>query len=419
MSKKRVFVLVCTISMCTIIYGQHPHSHGGNPLYWALVGGISAGMLYAFYLLFGVLVNFVQKTRRGELNFIEKFHSLFPKTDKEGKMSGHEMHSDILADGEELLETSSESCNQGVTLCKHCGKQIPAAALYCNYCGASQSKTPSVLRRISLKLKDLSFLNTFFKRFVRFILILMLLALLGGVIALLCNEIGDSHENNKICVLAPIVTYLLYHLLVYAYTFSRKRRILTITIFSLLVLALWGICITDSIRHKAYKQAEAQREMEMHRVNRTFLGCSFGDNSSKVSNTLRKYVPNHLLPATRLNGSEVDEIWLEDISYGDYTLNTISFLFCQDKLYKVVMNVKTAENESYSELWTYNHLATMLSKKYEEDFSAPQYNNTEYYCDAHTEVKLWHATYGMGKYEVTLTYYDKDSGYTEHQEEGF
>lgn len=48
-----------------------------------------------------------------------------------------------------------------------------------------------------------------------------------------------------------------------------------------------------------------------------------------------------------------------------------------------------------------------------------KYDNTENYCDAHTVVRLWHATYGMGDYKVTLTYYDKDSGYKEHQEEGF
>ena len=97
----------------------------------------------------------------------------------------------------------------------------------------------------------------------------------------------------------------------------------------------------------------------------------------------------------------------------------ISFMFYRDKLYKVVMDVQTSENESYSDLWTYNHLSTMLSKKYEKDYSAHQYDNTENYCDAHTEVRLWHATYGMGDYKVTLTYYDKDSGYKEHQEEGF
>lgn len=112
-------------------------------------------------------------------------------------------------------------------------------------------------------------------------------------------------------------------------------------------------------------------------------------------------------------------IWLNDIQYGNYTLNAISFHFYRERLYKVVMTVQTSENESYGDLWTYNKLSTMLSKKYEKDYSAQEYNNRKDYCDDHTEVQLWHSTYGMEKYEVVLTYYDKDSGFREHQEEGF
>jgi hypothetical protein len=338
----------------------------------------------------------------------------------EENKSKDKMYCNILADGEKLQEESSEDNHQSVKSCKQCGKQIQACALYCSYCGANQSRTPTTLRRISYKLKDLSFLNTLVKRLVSFMLILTLLALLGGIIVFICYEIGfQDTEESLVCVFAPIAAYILYRLLYYVYKFNAKKKLFVITTLVLLVIAFWGMFITRSIREDASRRAEAQRIEEMQRVNRTFLGCSFGDKSSKVSETLRKYVPNHLLPATRLSDSGIDKIWLEDIQYGDYTLKTISFLFYRDKLYKVVMNVQTADNESYSDLWTYNHLSTILEKKYEKDYSDRQYSNTEYYCDAHTKVTLWHATYGMGDYKVTLTYYDKDSGYEEHQEEGF
>ena len=49
---KRIFVFIWTILSCTAIYSQHPGSHGGNPFHWAIVGGISAGIMYLFSLIF-------------------------------------------------------------------------------------------------------------------------------------------------------------------------------------------------------------------------------------------------------------------------------------------------------------------------------------------------------------------------------
>lgn len=46
---KRLYVLLITSFVCAAVLAQHPHSRGGNPFYWALVGGISALLLYAFY----------------------------------------------------------------------------------------------------------------------------------------------------------------------------------------------------------------------------------------------------------------------------------------------------------------------------------------------------------------------------------
>ncbi len=416
---KRLYVFVPAILCCTLAFSQHPHSRGGNPLYWALVGGISAGMLYVFYLLFGSLANIIKRLKRGDFNITEKIHSLFPKTGNKDIVSESEMRGNLQVDRDELHKINSEDNHQDTTLCKQCGKQISAVALYCSYCGASQKRAPSTLIKLSQKLKDSSLLNTLIKKFVRFTLVLALLALLGGIFAFICYEIGGSDDNQGVCVFSPIAAYLLYRLLHYAYKFSRKKKQLIITMLVLLVSALWGLCIADSISQDALRLAEAQRLEEMHRVNRTFLGCSFGDKATKVSETLRKYIPNNLLPPTRLSGNGIDKIWLEDIQYGDYTLNSISFMFYRDRLYKVVMDVQTSENESYSDLWTYNHLSTILSKKYEIDYSARRYDNTENYCDDHTAVILWHATYEMGEYKVKLTYYDKDSGYKEHQEEGF
>lgn len=46
---KRLSTLLTALFVCSIVLAQHPHSRGGNPFYWAIVGGISAILIYAFY----------------------------------------------------------------------------------------------------------------------------------------------------------------------------------------------------------------------------------------------------------------------------------------------------------------------------------------------------------------------------------
>ena len=409
---KRICVFVQAILFCTIALSQHPHSRGGNPLYWGLVGGLSAGMLYVFYLLLGLFVNLIKGLKRGDFNISGKIHSLFTKIDNENKT-----RSNLNVDREQLHEVKNEENDHDAALCKQCGKQISAVDLYCSYCGTSLNRTSSTIIKLSQKFKDLSFLNTLIRGLVRFILELVLFALLGGIFSLICYRIGiKSDYDQVVCIFAPPTAYALYRLFHYAYKLNHKKKLLIITFFVLLVLSLWGIVLADNIR-------QAQRLKEMTRVNRTFLGCTFGDNSKEVLETLRKYVPDQLLPSMMISISDgpleqIDKIWIENIQYGNYTLKTISFKFYRDKLYKVIMDVQTSKNENHSNLWTYENLSEMLGKKYKRDLSAKKYNNVENYCDNHTSVKLWH-TPKMEEYKVMITYYDKDSGYNEYQEEGF
>ena len=46
---KRLYVLLSVFCICAVAIAQHPHSRGGSPFYWALVGGISAILMYSFY----------------------------------------------------------------------------------------------------------------------------------------------------------------------------------------------------------------------------------------------------------------------------------------------------------------------------------------------------------------------------------
>ena len=140
MDMKRLNIFVQAFLFCTLAFSQHPGSRGGNPLYWALVGGISAGILYVFYLLLGLLVNIIKRLKHRDFHLSEKLNSFLAKKGYEENKSRGEMHCNLPTDGEELREKSNEDNHQGVTLCKGCVKQIQDSELYCSYYRAKQSR---------------------------------------------------------------------------------------------------------------------------------------------------------------------------------------------------------------------------------------------------------------------------------------
>lgn len=153
---KRLYVFLQAILFCSFAFSQHPYSRGGNPLYWALIGGISAVVIYVFYLLLGWLMNLFKRLKWRDFNVSEKLNSIFSKLDNENIVSESEIHGNFQVDREELHEISNEENCQETTFCKQCGKQIAATALYCSYCGANQNMEPSTLRKLSQKFRDLS-----------------------------------------------------------------------------------------------------------------------------------------------------------------------------------------------------------------------------------------------------------------------
>ena len=61
---KRLYALLTASFVCAIVLAQHPHSRGGNPLYWAIVGGIGALLVYAFYWSVSFILSLFKRHRR-------------------------------------------------------------------------------------------------------------------------------------------------------------------------------------------------------------------------------------------------------------------------------------------------------------------------------------------------------------------
>ena len=68
MPMKRLFVLSIVLLNCAVLYSQHPGSHGGSPLHWALVGGIGALVTYGIYYLVGLIMRRFSPARDTQYN---------------------------------------------------------------------------------------------------------------------------------------------------------------------------------------------------------------------------------------------------------------------------------------------------------------------------------------------------------------
>lgn len=412
MNKKRFLSFLIAVLSCYLVLAQHPGSSGGNPLYWGIVGGIGALICYLLYLGTGfviglIKINLTKKRTKGkfqespnienskELNLSNDNHYTMEKDAKRSSVTSNTVENPKLIEREKL--------------CKLCGKPLPKDAIYCCYCGADQREKVSKIMKTLKRVKGTSLSNVF-RCFLRFIFVLALCAAIGGIPAFICNQIG-GYDVVPLCIIAPTAAFIIYLLIAFAYNLKKKTKNITVLVLSFIVISLWGISIYGSLEDKERKNIEYLEMEESHRVNRTFLNCSFGSSYSNVLKTL-----HNKDIAYRINS---DTIIIDSINYGNYTLNSLKFMFYKDKMYKVVLHFKTREKEDPDQPWTYNNLADMLNKKYERDYSEKQYDNVVRFSDDHTKVRLWHADWGMGEYGVSLVYYDKDSGYQEHQEKGF
>ena len=65
---KRLYALLTALIVCAIVLAQHPHSRGGNPFYWAIVGGIGALLVYAFYWSVSFILSLFKRHRRNRVD---------------------------------------------------------------------------------------------------------------------------------------------------------------------------------------------------------------------------------------------------------------------------------------------------------------------------------------------------------------
>ena len=141
MNMKRLYLFVPAILFCTLAFSQHPHSRGGNPLYWALVGGMA---YVGFYLIYWCLSHLTTFLRNKENNQRTQNNNEVP----------HIISPDVTQDSYTVEDVSHKGCNidgyksegkepsttreqvEGVNYCRYCGRKIDyERGMYCKHCG--------------------------------------------------------------------------------------------------------------------------------------------------------------------------------------------------------------------------------------------------------------------------------------------
>lgn len=128
---KRLFIFIPMCCICASALAQHPHSRGGSPFYWAIVGGIAYGGFYIIYLLCGYLVKLVQK-------YGIKKHMDGNYIDDSACLSNHEIRQKIddknfVEDGGKMPEVHK---GKDFRYCRYCGKKFDYTSVrYCKHCG--------------------------------------------------------------------------------------------------------------------------------------------------------------------------------------------------------------------------------------------------------------------------------------------
>lgn len=240
MISKRKYLLVSLILYCYIAFSQHPHSHGGGALYWGLIGGLGALISYLLYLAIGFLWNLIRRIKvRSIKSKIRDFAQLFfPKKRITDEEINEDISDETKTDDKGINHLSVKKSEQPSFFCKYCGKAIEQNITYCPHCGNKINGTIG-LHIFRFKLPKRTTIQIIVRFFLKY---LLFLALLFGVAAALCAITGSNHLWGLWgYVLPPIICYLLYKLIIFAYTpsFSKRKAIrIVLTIVALSVMGL-------------------------------------------------------------------------------------------------------------------------------------------------------------------------------------
>ena len=365
----------------------------GSPLYDGIIGALSVlmfGLLWGIFkfivYLFKNRTSILQKCKTSFKKISQKFMNITSKTNTSAEPSS----------AKEPETTTTVTENRGL-FCKKCGKAVEIDAVYCKYCGAKLEGI-SFFRNAGGIMPAKETVKKVLRCLLKWVLVTGGCMLFSILYCLLWKYMGYRIDNPSICDMdrlsysfSPIVAYCIYRIICYFYSLHKKLRVL-------LVISLTFI-VTVFI---AWQTWDCVEKYERYKINRTFLGCTFGDSMLEVQKKLEASNKHYEF----YNGSFGKSIRMTNVSYGAYKIDTLCFNFHNDSFFRTYMNFSDLTEEDINNNLTYYDLRDMLWEKYRGAISRFFDDQTEITIDRYfDEDHYGHRT----NYRVELVYYDKQA----------
>lgn len=382
----------------------------GSPLYDGIIGALSVLM---FGLLWGIF-KFIVYLFKNRISILQKCKTLFKRITNNSMNTTNKTDNNVVPITPHDTETTTKFAENHGLFCKKCGKAVEIDAVYCKYCGAKLEGI-SYFRIAGGIMPTKETVKKVLRCLLKWILIAGVCMLLGMSYCLLWEELGyDIVDQNLLhikgysYVLPPFVAYCVYSYMSNLYSLHIKTKLLLAISLTFIVTSLIAWITWDCVERE-------KREYERYKINRTFLGCTFGDSKDEVQKKLEASNKHYEF----YEGSS-NTIMMTNVTYGAYKIDTLCFNFHNDNFYRTYMEFTDLTTEDINNDLTYKDLKYMLNEKYRG--SNPFY-------DDQTEVTLkqyFKEYFGQrSNYRIVITYYDKqtkeaiDSQKKKAKEQGF
>lgn len=298
-----------------------------------------------------------------------------------------------------------------VKYCPKCGKLIDTDSSFCTHCGLTLNS--SVDTNLCLKRKN----NQRIGLAVTGVWVLI------HICFLVTDSFAEGERDETLWFFDSDFTdfyayglgeFVFWGLLVPAiiwsvvYIFQNNKKNARVLFFVLAtsLFIFWGIG-----KYKEFQIEQEQKKQEelskIPIINREFFSCTLGEDYVSVLKKIKKEHNQFIVDSL----STKDSLVLSNVTYGSRVYDRMKFGFYKGKLYQVYFQKNY--NTEDEKLNAYRRFQEIFEQKdYPQDPEKyNKYNNTLYYLDKHTELKLRYSVYQFDWYDeyVQIVYYDLNS----------
>lgn len=402
--RNRLFLFFVFINSLPI-FSQHPGQRGGGAFYWGLIGAIAWGFFSLFIFLLKKTNNYIKNHK---FRNMKKKESISNLEEKNTDLLENDDEKSLFSQVSQLAEKQDDKKKGNeYKYCKNCGRPIVVGAKYCPYCGGKLQVT--LKRFYNFKIPSIQ--KGAIRRIVRVLLKIIVVCGIFIAVTTIIYYISDKKVHNpERYALIPIIGYLLYKLIDFAYNIN-NHRIITISSIASISLIILACFVIHDLPKNGSQAENATEEVYVPKINRTFYNITLGDSIIAAIEKLSK-----INGFCKLNSEGTP--FLEKINFGGFKADTIYFYSYKERIHRVHIIFANLDYFDYDNEATFK----ALQDKYDEKGYLKlkqKYSNIIEYEDYSTRITLYHNAKSPPNYTVELYYYDKTSGFEEERDKVF